>query len=232
MSILIFDTETSGLPDKNYSFKNVRMLELGYIILDDDYNIILERNFISNIEMEVPEIITKLTGITSEILIEKGIDIKEILSIFVKDLKDIDILIAHNNRFDLAMIREEFKKIGAENIFEKKIYNKINLDSLQIFRKMIGKKEIKNYKLQTIYKYYHKDDFVQTHRALDDCKILQSSLVNIKDNFNVYDFYLNKSFNFKKYPRQNLKKIYENDPKYVLNFLKRIPISKKIFKFL
>lgn len=230
MSIIIFDTETSGLPIKN-DFSHIRMLELGYLKLDMDLNILYEKNYINNIDIEIPEIITKITGITSEKLKLEGIDIKKILSNLLEDLNDVDIMIAHNNRFDLGVLRQEFKNIGAEKIFLEKIYKKINLDSVQIFKDNIKKKDIENYKLQTIYKFLNKDNYEQTHRALDDCFMLYKSL-NKLENYNSYDYYLNKKFKFQKYPNQCLKYIYRKDPHFVKNFIKKLPISKNIFKFL
>lgn len=230
MSIIIFDTETSGLPINN-NFSNIRMLEIGYLILDMDLNIIKEKNFLSKIDIEVPEIITKLTGITSEKLKIEGTDIKKIFSILLEDITEIDIMIAHNNRFDLGVLRQEFKNIGAEKLFLEKIYKKIQLDSVQIFRDNIKKKDIENYKLQTIYKYLNQDDYIQTHRALDDCFMLHKSLTRLQ-NYNSYNYYLNKKFNFSKYPKQCLRDIYKKDSRFVTDFIKKLPISKNILKFL
>lgn len=229
MSIIIFDTETSGLPDKNYNFKNVRLLELGYLKLDEEMNIVKEKNYINKIDIDVPEIITELTGIKKETLLDKGILLPKIFLNFLEDLKDVDVLIAHNNRFDLGIIRQEFKNLGNEKVFEKNIYKKINIDSLQFFRQHIKKKEINNYRLQTIYKYYENNDFIQTHRALDDCHMLYNCLKKI--SFDPYKYYLEKRFNFKKYPKHSLKDIYYKDKNYVNNFLKNLPLSsKKILK--
>lgn len=230
MTIIIFDTETSGLPIKN-NFSNIRMLELGYLILDNDLNIIEQKNFVNNIDIEIPEIVTKLTGITTEKLKTEGIEITKIFSILLEDLKEADIMIAHNNRFDLGVLRQEFKNIGSEKLFLEKIYKKIHLDSLQIFKEYIDKKDIENYKLQTIYKYLNKDNYIQTHRALDDCYMLHKSL-NKLENYNSYNFYLNKKFNFQKYPKHSLKEVYKKNPNYVSNFIKKLPISKNIFKYL
>lgn len=228
MKIIIFDTETSGLPIKN-DFSKIRMLELGYLVLTEDFEIVKERNYINYLHLEVPEIITQLTGITSEKLIEEGVMLNKIFLNLLEDVKEADVLIAHNNRFDLGVLRQEFKNIGAEKVFEEKIYRKINLDSVQIFKEYIDKKDIENYKLQTIYKYYEKDDYIQTHRALDDCFMLNKCFKHIK--FNPYNYYLNKKFNFSKYPRHSLNDIYKKDPRYVLKFLNKIPISKNILKF-
>lgn len=233
MSFLIFDTETSGLPKKYYNFEDVKMLEIGYIILDNEFKKVKENNFLIKTDIEVPEIITKLTGITKELLDEKGENIEYILSNFYNDIKNVDIIMAHNNKFDLGILRQEFININKGDIFDNYIYKKINLDTLDIFKKYINKDEIENFKLQTIYKYYNIENFIQTHRALDDCNMLYSSLVYLKNNneFNPYKYYIEKPFNFKKYPKMNLKTIYCRDKYYVKNFLKNLRISSYIKNF-
>ena len=233
MSIIIFDTETSGLPKKG-DFSDIKMLELGYLILDEDLNVLKENRYLINVDIEVPKIITELTGITKKELTENGEDLDKVLEKFFIDIKECDILIAHNNRFDLGVLRQEFINLKSEYLFDKYIYKKINLDSIDIFKNYITKKEIKNFKLETVYNYYNNIRFNQTHRALDDCYMIHNSLVKIKEseNLNIYNFYLNKKFNFKKYPKNSLKNIYKFDKMYVNKFLKNLPISRNIFKFL
>jgi hypothetical protein len=53
---LIFDTETTGLPKKN-DFSLINMIELGYIILDEDFKIVKESNNLVKCDFEIPEII-------------------------------------------------------------------------------------------------------------------------------------------------------------------------------
>jgi len=234
MSIIIFDTETSGLPKKNNDFSEVKMLEIGYLKLNLDLTILEEKRYIVNVDIDIPNIITQLTGLTNKITKNEGYNISKILNSFLVDIKDADILIAHNNRFDLGILRQEFDNTNQLYLFDKYIYKKINLNSIDIFKNFIEKKNIKNYKLQTIYNYYNNEEFNQTHRALDDCYMLHNCLNNIKlnNNFNPYTFYLNKKYNFKKYPSSSLVEIYKFDKSYVLNFLKKLPISRKIKFFL
>ena len=233
MSIIIFDTETSGLP-KQGDFSEIKMLELGYLRLDEELNILDENRYLIDVDIEVPEIITELTGITKEELTKNGKKIDKVLENFLVDIKESDILIAHNNRFDLGVLRQEYTNINSEYLFSKYIYKKINLDSIQIFKNYIKKSEIENFKLQTVYNYYNEENFKQTHRALDDCHMIRNCLVKIKEteDYNSYRFYLNKTFNFKRYPRSCLKDIYKRDKMFVKKFLKNLPIGRNIFKFL
>jgi len=85
--ICILDTETNGLPIRN-DFSSVSMLELAYIIVDLDLNIIKEKNYLIKGKFEVPEIITQLTGITKQMTNEKGRPLEVVSKEFYKDLTD------------------------------------------------------------------------------------------------------------------------------------------------
>jgi ATP-dependent DNA helicase DinG len=224
INILIFDTETNGLPKKNNDFSEINMLELGYLIMDDKFNIIRENNDIIKGDFQVPEIITELTGITKE-KTDEGICIDIVLNKFLYDIKHVDYILAHNNRFDLGILKEEMRRNNKSYLYQNIIMKKINLDSIQIFKKEILKKNIKNYKLQTIYNYFHQDqdEYVQTHRALDDCYLLQKSLISLlKSDFSLNEYFLNKPLNFGKYKKKNLKFLYKNDFNYFKFFFNKI----------
>ena len=225
---LIFDTETTGLPAKNNDFSLINMIELGYIIVDEDFEVIKESNNLIKGDFSIPEFITKLTGITDNIIEEKGNDINIVLKEFIRDVRGVDYILAHNNRFDLGILKKEFKITNNIYYFDELVIKKINLDTLQIFRKHISKKDIKNYKLQTVFDYFNdKKDFIQTHRAIDDCHMVRKSLFVMKhnNNFCLNKYFLNKPLVFGKYKKtHNLRNLYKND----LNYFKFI--FNKVYK--
>lgn len=234
MSIIIFDTETNGLPKKNYNFEDINLLELGYLTCDSDFNIIENYNNLIKTNCEIPEIITKLTGIDKEKIINNGIEIKDILNKFINDIKKCDIIIAHNNKFDLGIIKKELKKENMLLYYNNLIEKKINIDSVSLFKNYIDKKNINNYKLQTIYNYFNDIEYEQTHRALDDCYMLHNSIKNlmIYNKFNIYKYYLEKPLNFGKYKTMNLKQLYRYDYNYFNFIINNKKISHKIRYFL
>jgi len=216
---LIFDTETNGLPAKGNDFSLISMLELGYIILDENFEIIKESNNLIKGIFDVPEIITKLTGITKEITDNEGNDINIVLKDFIYDIRNVDYILAHNNRFDLGILKKELVVNDSKYYFDELICKKINLDTIQIFKKHIPKNTIDNYKLQTVFNHLNPDtEFIQTHRAIDDCHMLHKSLSHMKrqNNFCLNEYFFNKPITFGKYKKSqlNLKSIYNNDRNY------------------
>lgn len=214
---LIFDTETTGLPKKN-DFSLINMIELGYIILDEDFKIVKESNNLIKGDFEIPEIITKLTGITKNKIDENGDNIDLVLKEFINDIRSVDYILAHNNRFDLGILKKEMERLDDQYYFNELVQKKINLDTIQIFKSYIDKKTIENYKLQTIFNhFYQKESFIQTHRAIDDCYMVYKSLLYMKkyNDFCINEYFLNKPLNFGKFKKtRNLKYIYKYDPNY------------------
>ena len=115
MKLIIFDTETTGLPKtKNinidYLYLWPYIVQFSYIIYDTEINKILK---IKDSIIEIPEtiIISKensdIHGITNEISKEKGQDIKLIISDFIEDCNNSDLLIAHNMEFDINVLKVE-----------------------------------------------------------------------------------------------------------------------------
>ena len=218
-NLMIFDTETNGLPAKGNDFSLISMLELGYIIVDENFEIIKENNNLIKGDFDVPEIITTLTGITKEITDKEGNDINIVFKDFINDIRNVDYILAHNNRFDLGILKKEFLSNDMKYYFEELIYKKINLDTIPIFKKHIEKKTIGNYKLQTVFNFLNPDtNFIQTHRAIDDCHMLHQSLFYMKshNDFCLNEYFVNKPISFGKYKKSkfNLKTIYKNDRNY------------------
>jgi len=234
---LIFDTETTGLPKKN-DFSLINMIELGYIILDEDFKIIKESNNLIKGDYEIPEFITKLTGITQNKIDENGNSINVVLKEFINDIRSVEYILAHNNRFDLGILKKEMERLDDIYYFKELVMKKINLDTIPIFKTHIEKKTIENYKLQTVFShFYNKEDFIQTHRAIDDCHMVYKSLLYMKNNndFCINEYFLNKPLNFGKFKKiRNLKYIYKYEPnyfKFVFNKVYKINYVK-FLKFL
>jgi len=218
--VCILDTETNGLPDKN-DYSKVSMLELAYVIVDLDMNIIKEKNFIVKGKFKVPEIITQLTGITKEMTNEKGRPLEYVAKEFYKDLKDCEFVVAHNLRFDYNVLKKELKT--QKKYYVDEFCSKIQLCSLAMFRKELPKPLIRNHKLQTIYNHLNPEPFVQTHRALDDVHMIINSF-NRLNKFNLQQHYWNKSVNVGKYRGQKYTygKLLQNDFKYYNYMLRKI----------
>ena len=123
MRVLVFDTETTGLPKSkiiNPDTLNLwpHIVQFSYIIYDTVLNDIVETcDSIVKLEdgITIPEDSTKIHGITDEISKKNGIEIDLILEDFFYHLRNVDLLVGHNVSFDINMIKVELLRIIYEN---------------------------------------------------------------------------------------------------------------------
>lgn len=115
MKVLVFDTETTGLPDGykvpyQQSSRWPHIVQFSFILYDLEKNkIINESDFIIDIPDTVvisPKSI-EIHGITREISDKQGFDIKDILEIFQVCINAADYVVAHNINFDRNMVLAE-----------------------------------------------------------------------------------------------------------------------------
>ena len=119
MKVLVFDTETTGLPKTkmlNPLFSHLwpHIVQLSYVIYDTETNEVVKmQDFI--IQMEEGFVISdesiKIHGITNEISRDKGVNITIALGSFFADGKTVDVLVAHNTQFDSDVIKMELLRI-------------------------------------------------------------------------------------------------------------------------
>lgn len=128
MRILVFDTETTGLPSK-YNAKVEEtdvwpnIVQFSWIIYDtDEMDLLNIKDYIIKLPegMDVPPESTKIHGITNEMML-KGRDIEQVLYEFNYDLSKCGMLVAHNLKFDKSMVKVECIRNKIENIFENKV---------------------------------------------------------------------------------------------------------------
>lgn len=189
---LFIDTETTGLPitrkfndyyppENNYYYENSRLIEIAYIIYDENKNIVKEVN---NLIKPDNFIITNqyIHGISNDNALENGKDISEVLDELNNDLNNIDIIVAHNINFDINIILSEcYRK------------NKIELiDKLKSIEKEctmeIGKHYMKTYrspKLVILYEHLFHKSVDQIHRALSDTQICAECYYKMLENVKI-----------------------------------------------
>ena len=123
-AVVFFDTETTGL-----DAKTCQIIELAAIRSEqtDRGTLRMAANLDEFIRLpegeKLPEQITKLTGITDEMLEKQGLDEADVAHDFEALLDDTDgpvLLVAHNAQFDLLFTREMLWKHAGngEELFE------------------------------------------------------------------------------------------------------------------
>ena len=107
---LFFDTETTGVP-KDYRAPAIewpRMVQLAWLMHNEKREVIDSGNLIIKPEgFKIPKAAADIHGITDEIALEKGTDLKEVLIVFKERLDTAKYIIGHNVSFDRKILRGE-----------------------------------------------------------------------------------------------------------------------------
>lgn len=137
MRILVFDTETTGLPkERNPSIYRTELwpfvIQLSYVVYDSELNevMVLVNDYINiAFDTEISKESQEVHKITREMLNE-GITIKEALHKFNEYTKHCDLIVGHNVSFDKRMVIVEG------------IRNKINMEVEETYCTMRNSTEI------------------------------------------------------------------------------------------
>ena len=165
----VFDTETTGIPKHPSAKMSVQpqVIEFAAALVDEEGN---ELDTIVQLvkpvdehgqQVMLEEVITKITGITDEDLLDAPIwsEVRdEILSFVAK----ADRLIAHNAPFDVTMVELEEERLGTPPV----AWPEERLCTVQEHAEEWGFRP----KLTQLFEHYTGEVLEQTHRALDDVR--------------------------------------------------------------
>ena len=144
MRVLVFDTETTGLPETKIINPDTlklwpHIVEFSYIVYDTDENDIVE-SFDTIIKVKedviIPDESVKLHHITNKISAKDGRNIDVVLDNFFYQLQNVDLLVGHNITFDINMVTIELLRLINDNniVKEEKMGYKQNLHFLTNFK--------------------------------------------------------------------------------------------------
>ncbi|RYZ52711.1 MAG: 3'-5' exonuclease [Proteobacteria bacterium] len=159
--VVIFDFETTGLD----SIRD-RIIEVGAIKYVNGKRV-GDFSFLVKPEIPLPEIITKITGITPEML-EGQPAIEAVLPDFLQFI-DKTVLVAHNAEFDMAFLRSACSRLGYQIEYP-------CFCTLKMARQLLPDLESKN--LDTLAKHYELT-FAARHRSVGDCEVTGAVLNNL-----------------------------------------------------
>lgn len=201
MKVLIFDVETTGLPERGATLKNLErypyIVQFSWMIYD------ASQNRIDNVNdhiIKIPEDITipieasNVHGITNEKMINEGKDINLILDIFTKDMLDSQVIVAHNLRFDKTIVQAEYlrnKRINWLGRHRKMEYctMKRSLNICNIYKKNIytGEKTKKYPKLMELHHYWFKTVPNNLHNSLIDIFVCFRCYHQMEYNYDIME---------------------------------------------
>lgn len=111
---LVFDTETTGLvkTTKMHDNQLPEIIEFYGAVIDmDDGTILDECDLLIKPARDIPEFITKINGITNE-MVAKSLPFRKVASQIHELIREAPLVIAHNLSFDREMVNIEMKRCG------------------------------------------------------------------------------------------------------------------------
>jgi len=126
MTYLFFDLETSGLPiDYNAPPNDLdnwpRIIQIAWQIFDENKTLISEKCYIVKpIGFFIEKESFDLHGISHEKASKEGREIKIVLEQINNDLKDVDIIVCHNIKFDVNVLASELLRNNFSDLVSSK----------------------------------------------------------------------------------------------------------------
>ena len=124
MGLIFLDTETTGLtpfherkiiyPGKFELWDACRIVQIAWIVCDDKGETVATHEYLIKPNgFIIPEESTKIHGITQNEAVLHGKDMKDVLSLLLKDLESCRMIVAHNVEFDYNVILSEIFRCKA-----------------------------------------------------------------------------------------------------------------------
>ncbi len=173
---LIFDTETTGLP-KNFNAPITdldnwpRVIQIAWQLHDEYGKLIEQKDFLIKPEgFNIPFESEQIHGISTELAMKEGKDLKEVLEIFNESLSKSEFVVGHNIQFDLNVTGAEFLRAGIETpLMEMKKLNTATEKTAELCQLPGGRGgRFKIPKLGELYRHLFGEDFVEAHNATAD----------------------------------------------------------------
>ncbi|MEO0036169.1 MAG: hypothetical protein RLZZ501_2192 [Pseudomonadota bacterium] len=190
MTILFFDTETTGLPDKRAAIgakHQPHVVQLAGLLTDDDGTERACLNLIINPGVSIPEGAARVHGITDEVAREFGIHPKLAAVAFRAMAAKAGLLVAHNIEFDLFLMATLFERHGLEQALPERRFCTMEasapIPDLPPTPKMVaaGFDKPKPPKLEEAYRHFIGRDLAGAHDALADvrgCRDVYFAIIN------------------------------------------------------
>ncbi len=172
---LIFDTETTGLPPKGTRFTQTdlmpRMVQIAWQLHDESGKLIEHADFLIKPEgFNIPFETQQKHGISTELALEKGRPLREVLSLFSEVLDKAGFIVGHNLQFDIDIISAELIRIREdyEPLRQKTVIDTMNDVVTAFCRLPGGRGKYKPPRLEELYEILFGDKFDNAHNATAD----------------------------------------------------------------
>lgn len=182
---LFFDTETTGLPyfplppSKDYKkYNRCRIVEIAWVVTEgNDGKIISEKRFlVSPNNWVIPVEISKIHGISQEMVKEEGISIDKVFDELLKDLEGVKWLVAHNTPFDVYVTKAEFHRYKRDKLVKR--FEECKKYCTLVKSRCIWPGQKNN--LSSVFERLFEYKFEGAHTALEDTKACKDVFFKIR----------------------------------------------------
>lgn len=115
--IIFFDTETTGLPDWRMPIDHEcqpHIVQIACILTEDDGRERASLNLIVDPGVAIPDGAARVHGITNEVAARCGVPAAVAVKTFANLLAAADVLVAHNIKFDAALLDTAYARLGGQ----------------------------------------------------------------------------------------------------------------------
>ena len=187
MVYLFFDTETTGLP-KRYDAPSsdlenwsCRLVQLSWLMEDDSKTLLSQGDLIIKPDgFEIPKQASDVHGITTEMALEKGVDLKKAVYYFLGACKMADIIVGHNVNYDMHVVGAELIRSYGKDYIEKLPTADTMLSSIDLC-KIPGKYGFKYPKLMELHNVLFGCDFDNAHNSFADISATEKCYWELKN---------------------------------------------------
>jgi len=195
--VLFFDTETTGIPDRNASWETdfagyPHIVQLAWM-----HGCKVESHIVRPDGWEIPADTVEVHGITTEYALEHGEPFAAIVDMFIADCLNAGLICGHNIHFDTSIVKANIlRELGREyydaNDVESALYKGKRIDTMRPTMKWVDARmangRLKFPNLGELYSRCFPGETFPAHDALEDTKavarclpvLLEHGLVELK----------------------------------------------------
>lgn len=195
--VLIFDTESTGVPDRNAKWEDdyesfPHIVQMAWMFRGR-----IENHIILPEGWEIPEETTEIHGITTEYAKEHGEPFSAVATLFIKDCQEAGLICGHNIYFDTSLFKANVLRDFGMAFYdgldvENALHKSKRIDTMRPTMKWVDARmangRLKYPNLSELYSRCFPGESFPAHNAIEDVKavarclpvILEFGLVELK----------------------------------------------------
>lgn len=189
MNVLVFDTETTGLPiwkEPSDHPDQPHVVDIAATLFDADRASVASLDAIINNGIVIPDEMAAIHGITTEIAQADGIAPDQAINAFLDLVRQADLIVGHNISFDVRMMRIMVAKVHGEK-WDNPLPTFCTMRKSTNICKIMSKtpRHPNDWKWPTLgeaTKSFFDEEHSNAHRARPDCDAAARIFFHLKDN--------------------------------------------------